>query len=75
MVVYRCDRCGGDFAPDKLYEVELLFTPRSLDGSMNSDAQEAETLGDLCGECSDHVERLTRALVKQRDSAASEPPA
>ena len=55
MVIYRCDRCGAEVAPDKLFEVEMLFTPRRLDGSMNSDSQEVEPLGDLCAECSDAV--------------------
>ncbi len=64
MVTYRCDRCGSETTPEKLYETELLFTPRHLSGAMNTDSQDIKTLGDLCDECSDVVERAVLALVK-----------
>jgi hypothetical protein len=64
VITYRCDRCGAETTPDKLYEVELIFTPRDLDGALHTDAEDRKTLGDLCANCTDVIEPLVEALVK-----------
>jgi len=64
MVTYRCDRCGSETTPEKLYEAELLFTPRHLSGAMNTDSQDIKTLGDLCDECADIVEAAMLKMIK-----------
>ena len=62
-ITYRCDRCGSDTTPDKFYEVELIFTPRSLAGNQDTDQEDRKTLGELCADCTDRVEPLVQALV------------
>jgi DNA-directed RNA polymerase subunit RPC12/RpoP len=64
MITYRCDRCGAETTPDKLYEVELIFTPRTLNGDLDTDQEDRKTLGELCADCTDRVEPLVQALVK-----------
>jgi hypothetical protein len=70
VITYRCDRCGAETTPDKLYEVELIFTPRDLDGALHTDAEDRKTLGDLCATCTDVIEPLVEALVKPGSAPA-----
>lgn len=62
MIVYRCDRCGQETTLEKFYGVELVFTPRSLDGGEDVDNESRDPLGQLCNDCSDaiaiHMKRL-----------------
>ena len=67
-IIYRCDRCRKETTPDKLYEVELIFTPHDLDdGGLDTDKEERNVLGHLCAECTDAIEPLAHALVKASD--------
>jgi hypothetical protein len=68
MILYRCDRCGSEPSPDKLYDVEITFTPRDLNGNTNPDGVEAVWLGQLCGDCTDVIEPQT--LVQPVTDAA-----
>jgi len=63
-IIYRCDRCGSETKPDKLYEVEVSFTPHALDGGEDTDKEDRKWLGQLCAECTDVVEPLLQALVQ-----------
>jgi hypothetical protein len=77
MITYRCDRCGLETSPDRFYEVEVIFTPRTLgDGGLDTDRQDCKTLGDLCADCTDRIKPLLQTLVKpERVVAAMPPPA
>lgn len=74
-ILYRCDRCGSETSPDKLYEVELNFTPRLLDGGLDTDQEDQNTLGDLCEACTNLIEPLVRALVSPPSTNAIDPSA
>lgn len=73
MITYRCDRCGAETTPDKLYEVELVFTPHDLDGGEDTDKEERELLGQLCRDCTNVLELQTRALMKGDNEPAEQP--
>jgi hypothetical protein len=73
MIIYRCDRCGKDTTPDKLYEVELIFTPHDLDdGGLNTDKEDRNVLGHCCADCTDVIQPLAHALVKASDVVRAE---
>jgi len=63
MITYECDRCGLETTPDKLYEVEVLFTPHTPDGGQDTDREDRKWLGHLCADCTDRIEPLFQALV------------
>lgn len=75
-ITYRCDRCGGETTPEKLYEVAAHFTPHASDGGEDTDRADRKWLGQLCADCTDVVEPLLQALVQPptanavRDDAA-----
>jgi hypothetical protein len=75
VITYRCDRCGFETTPDKLYEVEVIFTPHSLDdGGLDTDKEDRKTLGDLCADCTDRIEPLAQAFVKPERVVSAMPP-
>jgi len=63
MIIYRCDHCGAEPTPDHLYDVEVVFTPRGLDGGEDVDKEVRNWIGQVCEPCADAIEAATKALV------------
>ncbi len=70
MIVYRCDRCGSETTPEKHYEVEVLFTPRTPNGNEDTDQEYRSWLGHLCKDCTEMIEPLLQALVQPETADA-----
>jgi hypothetical protein len=64
MITFRCDRCGADVSPEKLYLVTLIFTPYDVDDGLDVDKEDRHDVGQVCAACSDVVEPLIRAMVQ-----------
>jgi hypothetical protein len=63
VIVYQCDRCEVQTAPQHLADVKIVFTPRARDGGEDCDFEDRRVLGHVCDDCRDAVTAAASRLM------------